>query len=124
MAFVNLKPGTLLAPVPAALITSGAERGGRIVRNLMTAAWVGTVCSDPPVVSVSIRPSRFTCDLVEESGEFVVCLTDKKLLRATDYCGVRSGRDEDKFAACSLTPVPAEGMKYAPALAEAPVYLA
>ena len=77
MAFVNLKPGTLLAPVPAALITSGAERGGRIVRNLMTAAWVGTVCSDPPMVSVSIRPSRFTCDLVEESGEFVVCLTDK-----------------------------------------------
>ena len=95
MSFISMKPGTLLSPVPAALIGSGAERTDGVRQNLMTAAWTGTVCSDPPMVSVSVRPSRYTYELIEQSGEFTVNLTDRKLLRATDYCGVRSGRDED-----------------------------
>ena len=98
MAFVPVKPGTLLSPVPVALIGSGAEEpDGKIIHNLMTAAWVGTVCSDPPMVSVSVRPSRYTCELLERSGEFTVNLTDQPMLQGTDFCGVRSGREEDKF---------------------------
>ncbi len=123
MAFLTMKPGTLLSPVPAALISSGAEGIEGRVRNLMTAAWVGTVCSDPPMVSVSVRPSRYTWELIRRSGEFVVNVTDRKMLRGTDYCGVRSGREEDKFARCGFTPVKAEGLQYAPAVAESPVYL-
>ena len=124
MSFITLKPGTLLSPVPAALIGSGAEGENGPVQNLMTAAWAGTVCSDPPMVSVSIRPSRYTYELVEKSGEFTVNLTDRGLLKAADYCGVRSGREEDKFARCGLTKVRAEGLRLAPAVAESPVYLA
>ena len=124
MSFITLKPGTLLSPVPAALIGSGAEEESGLVQNLMTAAWAGTVCSDPPMVSVSIRPSRYTYELVEKSGEFTVNLTDRGLLKAADYCGVRSGREEDKFARCGLTKVRAEGLNLAPAIAESPVYLA
>ena len=123
MAFIAMKPGTLLAPVPAVLVTAGAMGEDGPIQNLMTAAWAGTVNSDPPMVSVSIRESRYTYSLIEKSGEFAVCLTDRKLLRAADYCGVRSGRDEDKFAACGLTRVPAEGLQYAPAVAESPLYL-
>ena len=123
MSFITLKPGTLLSPVPAALIGSGAEGPDGPVQNLMTAAWTGTVCSDPPMVTVSIRPSRYTYELVEKSGEFTVNLTDRGLLKAADYCGVRSGREEDKFARCSLTKVRAEGLCLAPAIAESPVYL-
>ena len=124
MSFITLRPGTLLSPVPAALIGSGAEEASGLVQNLMTAAWTGTVCSDPPMVSVSIRPSRYTYELVEKSGEFTVNLTDRGLLKAADYCGVRSGREEDKFARCGLTKVRAEGLRLAPAVAESPVYLA
>ena len=124
MSFITLRPGTLLSPVPAALIGSGAEGADGPVQNLMTAAWAGTVCSDPPMVSVSIRPSRYTYELVEKSGEFTVNLTDRGLLKAADYCGVRSGREEDKFARCGLTKVRAEGLNLAPAIAESPVYLA
>lgn len=124
MSFITLRPGTLLSPVPAALIGSGAEEASGLVQNLMTAAWAGTVCSDPPMVSVSIRPSRYTYELVEKSGEFTVNLTDRGLLKAADYCGVRSGREEDKFARCGLTKVRAEGLRLAPAIAESPVYLA
>ena len=124
MSFITLRPGTLLSPVPAALIGSGAEEASGLVQNLMTAAWAGTVCSDPPMVSVSIRPSRYTYELVEKSGEFTVNLTDRGLLKAVDYCGVRSGREEDKFSRCGLTKVRVEGLRLAPAVAESPVYLA
>ena len=124
MAFVTMKPGTLLSPVPAVLVSSGMPGESGPVCNVMTAAWTGTVCSDPPMVSVSVRPSRYTYELIEKSGEFVISLTDRKLLRAADYCGVRSGREEDKFARCGLTKVPAQGMAFAPAIAESPVYLA
>ncbi len=124
MAFVPVKPGTLLSPVPVALIGSGAEEpDGKIIHNLMTAAWVGTVCSDPPMVSVSVRPSRYTCELLERSGEFTVNLTDQPMLQGTDFCGVRSGREEDKFVHCGWTPAPAGTLRYAPAIAESPLVL-
>ena len=123
MSHISLKPGTLLSPVPAALITSGAETDGEIRTNVMTAAWVGTVCSDPPMVSVSIRPSRYTIELMDRSGEFFVNLTDEPLLQAADYCGVRSGREENKFETCRLTPFRVEGFRFAPALRESPVCL-
>lgn len=123
MSFRSFKPGTLLSPVPAALISVGAMREGKLVQNAMTAAWVGTVCSEPPMVSVSVRPSRFSYELIEESGEFAVNLTDRAMLRATDFCGVRSGRDMDKLREAGLTAVPADGLRFAPAIAESPLYL-
>ena len=123
MAFTQVSAGTLLAPVPAVLVTVGREREGKTETNLLTIAWAGTVCSEPPMVSVSVRKERYSHDFIAESGEFVVNLTGQSLLKATDFCGVRSGRDEDKFDACKLTQVPAQGMRFAPAIAESPLYL-
>ena len=113
------KPGCLLAPVPAVLVTV-RDKDGR--PNVMTAAWTGTVCSEPPMVSVSIRKERFTHGILMETGEFVLNLTNRKLVRATDYCGVRSGRDEDKFAACGLHPEDGRTV-VAPSIAESPIAL-
>ncbi|MBQ6541273.1 MAG: flavin reductase family protein [Lachnospiraceae bacterium] len=113
------KPGTLLAPVPAVLVTV-RDTDGR--PNVMTAAWAGTVCSDPAMVSVSIRKERYTHHILKETGEFVLNLTNRKLVRATDYCGVRSGRTEDKFAACGLHTE--EGRTVAaPSIQESPIAL-
>ncbi len=124
MQQISMKPGTLLSPVPVALIGAGAEGpDGTPVRNLMTAAWVGTVCSYPPMVSVSIRPGRYTRELVDRTGEFTVNLTTRSMMEGTDFCGVRSGRDEDKFARCGWTPVTAGELKWAPGVAESPVTL-
>ena len=89
------KPANLLNPIPAVMITCRDENGRD---NVMTAAWAGTVCSDPVMVSVSIRKERYSHDIIEKSGEFVLCLTNRKLAKVTDYVGVRSGRDMDKFA--------------------------
>ena len=119
-SFVTLKPGTLLAPVPAVLV-SCALPGEK--PNAITLAWVGTVCSEPPMCSISIRKERFSHHIVKESGEFIINLCGQKQLKALDYCGVRSGRDEDKFAACGLTAQPVEGFT-APAVGECPLYLA
>jgi flavin reductase (DIM6/NTAB) family NADH-FMN oxidoreductase RutF len=88
--------------------------------NIITVAWAGTVCSDPPMVSVSIRKSRYSHELIAGTGEFVINLTTKELTRAADYCGVRSGRDVDKFAECHLTPEKSEKVS-APGIAESPV---
>lgn len=118
-SFVSLKPGTLLAPVPAVMV-SCASQGMR--PNIITLAWVGTVCSEPPMCSISVRKERYSHDIIRDSGEFVINLCGQDQLRATDYCGVRSGRDENKFAACGLTPVAIEGMN-APAIGECPLYL-
>ena len=123
MAFITMKPGALLAPVPAVLIGSGLEYDDQIMQNIMTAAWAGTVCSHPPMFSVSIRPERFSYDLIQKSGEFTVNLTTRSMLKATDYCGVVSGRDHDKWSEAHLTSVKAEGMRFAPAVAESPLYL-
>ncbi len=118
--FLSLKPGTLLAPVPAVMVS--CQRPGE-KPNAITLAWVGTVCSDPPMVSISIRKERYSYDIVRETGEFIINLCGEENLRATDYCGVKSGRDEDKFAACGLTALPVEDYT-APAIGECPIYLA
>lgn len=119
-SFVSLNPGTLLAPVPAVMV-SCARAGEK--PNIITLAWVGTVCSEPPMCSISVRKERFSHDIIQDSGEFIINLCGQKNLMATDRCGVKSGRDEDKFAACGLTPVAIEGF-HAPAIGECPLYLA
>src|SRR5512137_1492083 len=98
MSKIVWKPGTMLYPVPAVLITSAY---GKSV-NVFTVSWVGTVCTDPPMLSVSIRPERYSYDLIKKSGEFVVNLPGQDLASAVDFCGVKSGKDIDKFAELKL----------------------
>ena len=109
---------TILNPVPVVMVSSGSKEGKA---NIMTAAWAGTVNSEPPMISVSIRKSRYSHKLISETGEFVVNLVSKSLCKACDYCGVRGGENEDKFKSCGLTPVKAEGLEYAYAIKESPV---
>ena len=111
------KPGNMLYPLPAVLVTA-ADRQGK--QNIFTVAWTGTVCSDPAMVVISVRPERFSHHMIEETGEFVINLTTEKLCFATDYCGVKSGRDTDKWKEMKLTPLPADKVR-APLLAESPV---
>ena len=94
MSKQSWKPGNMLYPLPAVLVTV-ADSGGKT--NIFTVAWTGTVCSDPPMVSISVRPERYSHGMIEETGEFVINLTTRKLARAADYCGVKSGRDTDKI---------------------------
>ena len=121
--FRTFDPCTLLSPVPAVMVSCRSTAEGARP-NIITIAWAGTVNSDPPMVSVSVRKERFSHDLIARSGEFVVNLVDEARCRALDYCGVRSGRDTDKFADMGLTTMPAVHMQYAPAIAECPAYLA
>lgn len=111
------KPGNMLYPLPVVLVSAEGNDG---TKNVFTVAWAGTVCSDPPMISISVRPERYSHHLIEESKEFVVNLTTRKLAFATDYCGVKSGRDTDKFQDMKLTPVPADKVG-APLIAESPV---
>lgn len=113
------KPGNMLYPLPVVMV-SVADKEGK--QNIITIAWTGTICSDPPMVSISVRPERYSYHMIKETGEFVINLTTKELAFATDYCGVKSGRDVDKFAAMQLTPVRGEKVK-APLIAESPVNL-
>ncbi|MDE6016862.1 MAG: flavin reductase family protein [Acetatifactor sp.] len=113
------KPGNMLYPLPVVMV-SVADREGK--NNIITLAWVGTVCSDPPMVSISVRPERYSYGILKETGEFVINLTTKSLVYATDYCGVKSGRDVDKFQEMKLTALPASKVK-APLIAESPVNL-
>ena len=113
------KAGNMLYPLPAVLV-SVADRAGKT--NLFTVAWTGTVCSDPPMVSISVRPERYSHHMIEETGEFVINLTTEDLAYATDYCGVKSGKDVDKWSEMNLTSIPAEHVK-APMVAESPVNL-
>ena len=112
----QLAPGALLAPVPVVLISCGTVEKP----NVFTVAWAGTVCTHPPMISISVRPGRFSYPLIRESGEFVLNLPFASMARAVDLCGVKSGRDVDKFALCGLTAVPAAGVS-APAVEECPV---
>ena len=114
------KGGNMLYPVPAVMV-SAAREGEK--PNIITVAWAGTVNSDPPMLSVSIRKERYSYGMIRETGEFVVNLVHAPLVRACDYCGVRSGRDVDKFAELNLTPVKVAGV-CAPAIAESPLNLA
>lgn len=121
MAFQSLTPGTLLCPVPAVMVSCASENERP---NIITIAWAGTVCSQPPMVSIAVRKERFSHHILLESGEFVVNLVGEEQLKAADFCGVKSGRDADKFAACGLTAVPVPEMTFAPAIGECPLYLA
>ena len=114
------KAGNMLNPVPAVMV-SVADRENR--PNIITVAWAGTVCTNPPMVSISVRPSRHSYHIIEETGEFVINLTTAELVKTCDYCGVVSGRDVDKFAQTGLTPMPVEHV-HAPAIAESPVNIA
>lgn len=112
------RPGNMLYPLPAVMV-SCSDKEGR--DNILTVAWTGTVCSDPPMLYVSVRPNRFSHHMIEETGEFVVNLTTEKLAKATDYCGVRSGKDVDKWKEMHLTRKEAVSLQYAPAIEECPV---
>ncbi len=114
---VLFKPGNMLYPLPAVMISSADKEGHT---NIMTASWAGTICSDPAMISVSIRKERYSYHMIRETGEFVINLTTEKLVRAADYCGVRSGRDGDKWKAAQLTPMKADTVR-APLIAESPV---
>lgn len=111
------KPGNMLYPVPAALVTCRDKKGND---NVLTIAWAGTICSDPAMLSISVRKERHSYNMIKETGEFVVNLTTKDLVRATDYCGVRSGKDEDKFVNAGLTKGEAEKVNV-PIIMESPV---
>ena len=120
--YVAMEPSAMLNPVPVVLVSCG-EKEHPENKNLVTAAWAGTVNSDPPMVSVSLRKSRYSHGLIESSGEFVVNLVDEGLAKATDFCGVRSGRDVDKAKEMGLALLPADGMETAPRVDGAPVSL-
>lgn len=111
------RPGNMLYPLPAVMVSCGRE-GER--PNIITVAWAGTVCSSPAMVSISVRKERYSYDIIKETKEFVINLVTKDLVYATDFCGVRSGRNVDKFKEMHLTPLESEQI-LAPAIAESPV---
>jgi flavin reductase (DIM6/NTAB) family NADH-FMN oxidoreductase RutF len=98
----KFKPGTMIYPVPAVLISCGDTENEY---NIFTASWVGTVCTNPPMCYVSIRPERYSYAIIKRTGEFVINLTNEDLAFATDWCGIKSGKDHDKFKEMKLTPV-------------------
>ncbi|MDO4757815.1 MAG: flavin reductase family protein [Rikenellaceae bacterium] len=112
----DFKPGTLIYPLPAVLVSCGDSEE----YNLITVAWTGTICSDPAMCYISVRKERHSHALLMRTGEFVINLTTRKLARATDWCGVRSGRDYDKFKEMGLTAAPARHVGV-PLVAESPV---
>lgn len=105
-----------MAPLPPALITCGTMEKP----NVMTAAWTGIINTRPPKTYVSIRPERYSYGLIKETGEVVINLTTESLVRAADFCGVRSGKDMNKFEKCGITPIPSTAVS-APTLAESPL---
>lgn len=112
------KAGNMVYPLPAVMVSTG-DREGRT--NIITVAWTGTICTNPAMLYISVRPERYSYQLLKDSGEFVVNLTTKKLLKATDWCGVKSGRNVDKWKEMHLTPGKASQLTYAPIIEESPV---
>lgn len=117
MSKQSWKPGNMLYPLPVVMVSCN-RKGEK--PNIVTVAWTGTICSDHAMVSISVRPERYSHDIIEETGEFVINLVTKDLTYATDYCGVRSGRDVDKFKEMNLTPLPSK-MIDAVGIEESPV---
>ena len=111
------KPGTMIYPLPALLVSCGSTEEEY---NIITVAWAGTICTNPAMCYISVRPERHSYPILKRNMEFVINLTTEELARATDWCGVRSGRDHDKFRETGLTPAPATVVK-APVVAEAPL---
>ena len=118
MSKVSMKPGTMLCPVPAVLVScADGEK-----QNLITIAWTGIINSEPPMTYVSVRKSRYSHEMIRKSGEFVINVTTEAIAKETDFCGVKSGRDVDKFAVCGFTAEPAEIVS-APLVKESPINL-
>lgn len=113
------KPGNMLYPVPAVFVSCSDNKGND---NLITVAWTGTVCSDPAMVYISVRPERYSYNIIKESKEFVIGLPTVKIADKLDFCGVRSGRDVDKWKKCNLTKEAAVKIK-TPLIKECPVNL-
>lgn len=114
---VSWKPGTMIYPLPAALISCGNISNEY---NLMTVSWLGTICSNPPMCYISVRPERHSYNIIKKNMEFVINLTNEEMAFATDWCGVKSGRDFNKFEEMKLTPVKAEKIN-APLIQESPL---
>ncbi|MEG0014308.1 MAG: flavin reductase family protein [Cellulosilyticaceae bacterium] len=116
MARQTWKAGNMIYPLPAVMISCGNEE----TSNIVTVAWTGTICTNPPMTYISLRPSRYSYDLIKESGTFVINLTTRDLAKATDFCGVRSGRNLDKFKEMNLTPI-FDNQTGCPMIEESPV---
>lgn len=114
---ISWKPGTLIYPLPAVLVSCGDSPDNF---NVITISWVGTICTNPAMCYISVRPERHSYDLIKNSGEFVINLTTEDMAFATDWCGVKSGKDVNKFEAMGLTPVMGEMVK-APIIKESPL---
>jgi flavin reductase (DIM6/NTAB) family NADH-FMN oxidoreductase RutF len=117
MSKVSWKPGTLIYPLPAALVSCGSKPEDY---NLITISWMGTVCTNPPMCYISVRKERHSYDLIKNAGEFVINLTNEEMAYAADWCGVKSGKDFNKFAEMKLTPVKGEKVD-APIVDESPL---
>lgn len=117
MAKIQWKPGNMIYPLPAVMVSCADEDGSS---NIITVAWTGTVCTNPPMAYISVRPERHSYQMIRKTGEFVINLTTEDLAYATDFCGVRSGRDVDKFAEMKLTKEAASVVS-APMIGESPV---
>lgn len=117
MAKIQWKPGNMVYPLPAVMVSCADKAGNS---NIITVAWTGTVCTNPPMAYISVRPERHSYQMIRETGEFVINLTTKDLAFATDFCGVRSGRDVDKFSEMKLTKEKASVVS-APMIGESPV---
>lgn len=111
------KPGTVLYPVPAVMVSCGSKPEDY---NIITVSWTGTICSEPAMTYISVRPTRHSYDIIKQTGEFVINLTTKKLSFATDYCGVKSGKNISKFTKLKLTPIKGTHVS-APLIKESPV---
>lgn len=117
MSKTHWKPGTIVYPIPAVMVSCGATPEEY---NIITIAWTGTINSDPPMCYISVRPGRHSYEIIKRTGEFVINLTTEKLAKATDWCGCRSGRKYNKWKEMKLTPVPAQKVN-APTIGESPV---
>jgi flavin reductase (DIM6/NTAB) family NADH-FMN oxidoreductase RutF len=117
MTKILWKPGTMIYPLPAVMVTCGSIPDDY---NILTISWTGTICTDPAMCYISVRPGRHSYNIIKKNGEFVINLTTKALAYATDWCGVKSGKDFNKFNEMKLTPVPGSRVK-APLIKESPV---
>ena len=125
MSRISFSPSTLLAPVPVVMVSCAGKEPRKIETrpNIVTVAWAGTINSEPPMVSISVRKSRHSHQLICDTQEFVINLVSEKLAKACDFCGVRSGDKYDKFEEMKLHPVEMEKLRYAPAIEESPLSL-
>ena len=114
---ISFKPGTMIYPLPAAMISCGASEDEY---NILTISWMGTICTNPPMCYISVRPERHSYEIIKRTGEFVINLTNEELAYATDWCGVKSGKDFNKFKDMKLTPVKGETVNV-PLIKESPL---